>query len=93
MVHDLRGYALLRSGDVQGAIKSLEKSVSFAPDYVWGHYNLALAYGKDGQTDQAMQQVRSLIQLDPSMVQTLRSDGQFRIFRDVPAYKALIGQG
>lgn len=93
VVHDLRGYSLLRSGDVQGALVSLRRAVSLAPDYVWGHYNLALAYGKAGQMDEAMQQIRILVQLDPTVIQMLKGDGQFRIFRNVREYQALIGRG
>jgi tetratricopeptide (TPR) repeat protein len=92
-VLNMRGYALLRSGDAQGAIASLEKSVSLAPNYVWGHYNLALAYGKDGQMDKAMQHIKTLIELRPAMAKALQGDGQFKIFKNIPAYQALIGQG
>jgi tetratricopeptide (TPR) repeat protein len=92
ILFDLRGYALLRVGRVEEAIASLEKCVSLAPDYVWGHYNLALAYGKLNDP-RALDHVKTVLKLDPSMRDKIRGDGQFQIFKSNQEYRALIGNG
>ena len=92
ILFDLRGYALLRGDRVNEAIASLEKSVSLSPDYVWGHYNLALAYGKLNDP-RALEQIKTVLKLDPSMRDTIRNDGQFRIFKSNPEYHSLISNG
>ena len=92
VLFDLRGYALLRGGRIEEAITSLEKSVSLAPDYVWGHYNLALAYGK-ANDPRALDHIKAVLELDAAMRETIRGDGQFRIFKSNSQYQALINNG
>lgn len=90
VLYDLKGYALLRRGDVAGAIAALERSTAIAPDYAWGHYNLALAYGAAKDMARAIEQIRTVLQLDPGMKATIRDDVQFRIFRSNPDFQALM---
>ena len=90
VLHDLKGYALLRDGDIQGAISALEKSIETGPDYVWGHYNLSLAYAAAGEMVRAVAQIRKVLELDPSMKSAIRGDGQFRVFRSNAEFQALM---
>lgn len=91
VLFDLRGYTLLRSGRVKESIESLEKSISFAPDYIWGHYNLALAYAAAGDLARGLGHIRKVVELDPAMKDTIRQDGQFKVFRSSNEFRDLVG--
>lgn len=90
VLYDLRGYAQFRAGKTAEAIASLRRSVELMPDYTWGHYNLALAYWKDGNQEAAVDEVEKLLRIDSSFRQTIVGDGQFNVFRQSPRFRALI---
>jgi tetratricopeptide (TPR) repeat protein len=93
VLYDLRGYALFRQGKIKESVSSLEKSIAIAPDYVWGHYNLALAYMKAGDSTRAIEQVRLVVTLDPGMRKTISGDGQFSTFKSFKEFRSLIQNG
>jgi hypothetical protein len=72
------GYACLAKGDSQDAVNCLKRSVRIKPDYVMGHYNLALAYFLNLENDKAVSQIAEVIKLDPSKKNTIQKDGQFK---------------
>ena len=89
VLYDLLGYAYLRNGDVQNSILALETSVKINPEYTWGHYNLALAYGRVND-DRAIIHIKELLKLDPSIKSVIKNDGQFRIFKYDNEFQKLI---
>jgi tetratricopeptide (TPR) repeat protein len=68
----------LAKGDSQDAVNCLKRSVRIKPDYVMGHYNLALAYFLNLENDKAVSQIAEVIKLDPSKKNTIQKDGQFK---------------
>ncbi len=92
VLFDFKGYALLRAGRVNEAVNALERSVQIAPDYVWGHYNLALAYWRVGRHEDALSEVRRVLELDPSFRETILGDGQFSKFKRSAVFNELVSE-
>jgi len=53
-----RGNDYLQSGKVKEAVAAYEKAVKADPNYPDAHYNLALAYQKNGQSDKSVEEFR-----------------------------------
>lgn len=88
-----RGYALLKKGDLgqvkyEESIKVLTEVTVKDPKYIWGHYNLAQAYWKALNSDQALKEGLEVLNLDPSFCETFKGDPNYRWFTDTPAYAA-----
>jgi tetratricopeptide (TPR) repeat protein len=79
--------------DNADAIAALQRSVELDPEFVWGHYNLALAYGAVGDVASAAASVRTLLEIDPSFEETIREDVQFRRLRQSTEFENLLGNG
>lgn len=90
VLYDLKGYSLLRAGQKEDSVKALEKSVLLAPDYVWGHYNLALAYWATQRHDLAILEVEKVLSIDPSFGDIIRRDGQFNKFRSSHEFQRIL---
>jgi tetratricopeptide (TPR) repeat protein len=102
--HSLKAYALLRRGqiersngqlekagaDVKASIETFERGLTFDPKSAWGHYNLALAYWENGQQKEAVDQLRIVLDLDPTFRDVILSDGQFSKFRGNLEFKKLL---
>lgn len=76
----LMGYAYLRQKGTEYAYESaqaLQTSVRIKPDYLMGHYNLALAYWAWNQPILAVREVAKVIELDPKYQVVLNKDPQF----------------
>ncbi len=89
VAYDLKGYALLKSGEAEKAVQSLRQAVELDPTYIWSHYDLSLAYWAIGDTGKAVAEVQRVLQLDPSFRETIRNDGQFSALRSSAAFQAL----
>jgi tetratricopeptide (TPR) repeat protein len=90
VLYDLKGYSLLRSRRLTEAVSSLEKSVAADTTYVWGHYNLSLAYWASGARDKALGEVKKTIAIDASFRDSIRHDVQFRVFGKDPRFKGIL---
>lgn len=90
--HNLKGYAELRRGRVLAAIESLNRSLEVDPEYVWGHYNLALAYWAHRDFSMALGEVRRVVELDPDFRRVLQKDVQFNKFRSSREFLSIVGQ-
>lgn len=95
----LIGYAHLRRSqltpgahpmDKADAITFLEKSIKMDPNYVWGYYNLALAFAADGDMAKAQESLQTLLKLDSSFAETIRGDGQFSRLRKSPEIRRIL---
>jgi tetratricopeptide (TPR) repeat protein len=87
----LRGYSYFRMHDVEKAVDSLEQSITINPNYLEGHYNLALAYWASGLKEKALYEVKKVINLDPSFKDKIKEDGQFKSFKHSEEFNELIG--
>ena len=101
VAHEYLGYAKLRRAqinrdaqpdDVQIAIQAFERAASLDPKYVWAPYNLALAYWQAGRKDEAVTQVKRVLELDPSFASVISKDRQFIKFRQSPAFRELLSR-
>jgi len=72
--YSYKGYALIRQGKYPEAIKTLEVLTAKNPDYVWGHYNLALADWMDGKKEAAFRECETVLRLDDSFCDTFEKD-------------------
>ena len=93
ILYDLKGYALYRQKNYDEAVQTLERAIALDSKYIWGHYNLALAYWGADKRDQAVQEVRRVIELDSSFRDIIRGDGQFSKFRASEEFRKVMGEG
>jgi tetratricopeptide (TPR) repeat protein len=85
-----RGYLALRQGDTASAIRMLRHATANDPKGAWGHYNLAIALFRSGDTDGTVEQVTELLQTNPELKATIMRDAQFAKIRQDPRIKALL---
>lgn len=75
---ELMGYSELKQGHIQNAVGALEQSVGRDPNFVMGHYNLALAYWAQGRKEDVVQQMQKAVDLNPGIKKTMEEDHQFK---------------
>jgi hypothetical protein len=75
---ELLGYSELKQGHIQNAVGDLEQSIERDPNFVMGHYNLALAYWAQGRKEDAVQQMQKVVDLNLSMKKAMEEDSQFK---------------
>lgn len=75
ILYSNKGYALYRAKRYPEAIQVLKDLTVRDPGYAWGHYNLALAYWADHQTELAMQEAQEVLNNAPTFCETFRKDG------------------
>lgn len=89
-LHNNKGYALLRAGKTAEAVETFENLTSkVAPEYIWGHYNLALAYWKAGKSKQAVAEATKVVKIDDAFCKTFTQDANYSWFVTMPEYSAL----
>jgi tetratricopeptide (TPR) repeat protein len=64
-VASLRGEQYLRRGDLEAARAELDTAVALLPSHIPNHFNLALALAKLHRNDEALQEARRALKLDP----------------------------
>ncbi len=89
ILFDLRGYAYLLERNVTNAVGDLKKAVELNADYPWGRYNLALAYWAADKQDAAVDQLETLLQREPSFLEVIKRDSQFRRFQTSARFREL----
>lgn len=85
-----KGYAFIRLGYFKEAIEPLKYAIDKDPSYIWGHYNLALAYWDQGERDKAVNEVAAVLKIDKHFRDIIKHDSQFEKFKISPAYLKLI---
>lgn len=89
-LHNSKGYALLRAGKQAEAIETLENlTTNVAPLYIWGHYNLGLAYWKTGKTEEAIAECEKVIKIDEAFCKTYTQDANYSWFVKTPQFARL----
>jgi tetratricopeptide (TPR) repeat protein len=85
-LHNSKGYALLRAGKTAEAIETLKNLTALEPKYIWGHYNLCLAYWKAGKPQQAIAEAKKVIEIDDAFCKTFTQDANYSWFVKTPEY-------
>jgi hypothetical protein len=90
----LTGYVnLLKHKTSDWYLQPLKKSIQINPNYLKGHYNLALAYWASSDKTPANQnlafnEIATVLKLDPKYNQIIHNDPQFKKIFNSEAYKA-----
>jgi tetratricopeptide (TPR) repeat protein len=91
VLRNLRGYTLYRRGYYKEALRDLRHATVQSPDYIWGHYNLALVLWANRDRRGAVAEVASVLAIDPNFVTTIRNDKQFAPFFSETEFRRLVG--
>src|SRR5256884_7336042 len=62
------GRRLLNAGDVEGAISQFRAAISSSPNYAAAHFELAVALGQHGKSEEAQKEFRKATELDPRLM-------------------------
>lgn len=66
--HDTLGWVLAKRGQMNKAMKALERSINLQSDAVEAHYHLAQVALKAGKRKQAINSIRNVLKLNPAYV-------------------------
>lgn len=88
--YELMGYAYYRLKQTNKAVESLKKCISLNSDFLLGHYNLALADWDAGDQTSAIDEVKTVIELDANYKEIIKSDLQFKKFNSTQKFKDLL---
>ena len=66
--YDTLGWVLAKRGQVNKAMKALERSINLQSDAVEAHYHLAQVALKAGEREKAIQSIRNVLKLNPAYV-------------------------
>ena len=66
--HDTLGWVLAKRGQMNKAIKALERSINLQSDAVEAHYHLAQVALKAGERKKAIRSIRNVLKLNPAYV-------------------------
>ena len=66
--HDTLGWVLAKRGQMNKAMKALERSINLQSDAVEAHYHLAQVALKSGKRKQAINSIRNVLKLNPAYV-------------------------
>ena len=82
-----------RRGDLAQAMRMYETGVAAVADwpeqYGTARYNLACFYALNGESDNAVRELREALRLRPDLVEWSKQDTDLASLRDIPAYQAL----
>lgn len=78
--------------DYDKAIEALEELRAETPDDPVVHFNLACAYSLTGRKSEALEHLRSAIELDDDFLEGAKTDSDLDSIRDDPEFSAITGQ-
>jgi tetratricopeptide (TPR) repeat protein len=93
-----QGYAYIRLGQektgaesarlFKEAIEPLKESIKRDDSFVWGHYNLALAYNNTGDSDAAAKEADKVLEIDKeTFCKTFKTDPSYKWVLETQQYK------
>ncbi|NNJ96483.1 MAG: tetratricopeptide repeat protein [Gammaproteobacteria bacterium] len=80
---------LIAAGDFEAAAKSLGRVIELQPDKITARYNLAITYSRLNRTDEAMEQLLKVIELDQHYTPAVVLLAEY--YRGVSCYTEAIG--
>ena len=86
------GYNKLYAGDFAAATSIFSKLVELEPESAGHHYNLACALSLSGSLDDAMEQPKIALELDPQMLPHARGDSDLDPLRTREDFMSLLGE-
>jgi len=89
--HSAVAAAEYRRGDFAAAVALLRKAEAERPDVVGVVYNLACCEALNGEREDALDDLRRAVELDPRMATHARSDTDLQSIRDDPRFAAIVG--
>jgi len=87
---DKSGYEAMAAGDFDGAIALFGQQAALIPTGRQGAYNLACAYSRSGQVDEAMNTLRRAVEEGYCDAQKIAGDSDLDAIRDHEGYEALL---
>lgn len=87
-----QGYELLDSNLVDEAIAAFGKIDELIPNGLVSNYNIACAYGRTGNTDQAFVHLGRLVEAGYDGSENLKYDSDFESLRADPRWEALVSK-
>jgi len=84
------GYALLENENFDSAIVLFEQQAALIPDGKWGHYNVACAYGRQGDVENGMAWLDSAVAHGWTDPDQLEGDPDIEAMRADPRFAALL---
>lgn len=88
--YGLMGYSYLREGEAQKSILSLNQSLGINPNNIMSHYNSALAFWALGQQEEAINEIKKVVTLDPSFKAKIKADPQFKAFKQMKEFNEMM---
>jgi thiol-disulfide isomerase/thioredoxin len=86
------GFVLLDAGKTADAIATFTEMETVIPGGPWGNYNIAIAHGRAGETDQALAALRRAIDAGFDNTRVLRSEPDLEGVRLLPGGAELLRQ-
>ncbi len=82
--------AHVRKGELDAAVTQYQKAVEINPEFVWGHYYLAIVHAMKGETMLSIRSLWAAVRLDKRMARRAKTDIGFNRVRADPNFQALI---
>ena len=74
MAYNNMGISYGKLGKINEEIAALRKAVSLRPGYAIAHFNLSMAYLKQGRRENALNEYRAVKDLDEGLAATLKKE-------------------
>ena len=86
----MRGATLINLERCEEAIENLDKAIALQPDNWIAYYNKAFCYAVQGNSQQAIHQLKQAIDLNPECRETAKIDLYFESLRKSHEFQTLL---
>ncbi len=84
------GYAYLDDDNLDSALASFAGLAELIPGAKYNHYHMACAYGRTGDKDKALEEIKKLVDSGWESTDALQGDTDLGILQDDEAFEALV---
>jgi Flp pilus assembly protein TadD len=77
--------ALVRKGQIKGAIRAFQEAIRLKPGFAEAHYNLGVALAREGQIEEAIRAFQEAIRLKPDFAEANDSLARALAMKNAPA--------